>query len=401
MTFLVLFSGLMISCTAQNRPSDANFKQIAAAPEPIRTGAEQTERYLPLLELKKVALLINQTSIIPDASGKNHPLVDSLIQLNIDIRFLMTPEHGLKGLISAGDAIGDSKYGKAQNLQVYSLYGKNKKPQREWLDSVDCVVFDVQDVGCRFYTYLSTLYYLLEACGESGTDVIVLDRPNPNDTIDGPVLNSKFQSFVGMIQVPLLHGCTLGELAQMMKLEGWVKTEKPYNLTVIPCSGWKHGDSYSLPVSPSPNLRTDHAIRIYPSLCLFEATDISVGRGTDFPFEVLGHPLMEGDYEFTPQHCESATHPLQENKLCHGINLTDIPVEKGFHLQWLLDCHRQFSTPQSPTGWIKQTSFFDKLAGTDQLRLMIGQGKEEEEIRSSWQEDLKRFRITREKYLLY
>ncbi len=357
--------------------------------------------YLPLLEGKRVAMLVNQTSVVPDASGKNHSVTDSLIDLDIDIRFLMAPEHGLKGLVSAGDAVGDARYEKKQNLQVYSLYGKNKKPQREWLDSVDCVVFDIQDVGCRFYTYLSTLYYLLESCGESGTDVIVLDRPNPHDTIDGPLLDPKFQSFVGMVQVPLLHGCTLGELGQLMKGEGWVKQEKPYNLTVIPCRGWKHGDSYSLPVAPSPNLRTDHAIRIYPSLCLFEATDISVGRGTEWPFEVLGHPLMKGDFEFTPKHCESATHPLQENKLCHGYHLGGTHVEKGFHLQWLLDCHKQFSTAQNPTGWIKQNTFFDKLAGSDQLRLMIANGVSEEAIRASWQENLQQYRKTREKYLLY
>jgi len=346
-------------------------------------------------------MLVNQTSIVPDALGNNHSLVDSLIDLDVDVRFLMAPEHGLKGLVSAGDAVGDAKYEKKKNLQVYSLYGKNKKPKSEWLDSVDCVVFDIQDVGCRFYTYLSTLYYLLEACGESGTDVIVLDRPNPHDTIDGPILDPKFQSFVGMVPVPILHGCTLGELAQMMKGEGWVKTIKPYKLTVVPCQGWKHGDPYSLPVAPSPNLRTDHAIRIYPSLCLFEATEISVGRGTDWPFEVLGHPQMKGDFEFMPKHCESATHPLQENKQCRGHYLRDIEVEKGFHLQWLLECHRQFTTSQSPTGWIKQNTFFDRLAGTDQLRIMISEGKTEKQIRESWQEELNQYRIIRQKYLLY
>jgi len=401
LTVLALFLGQMTSCTAQNNSSETQSVAQEGHILPLQTGAEQMTEYLPLLQQKKVALLVNQTSVIPGPSGQNSSLIDSLIDLDIDVRFLMAPEHGLKGLASAGATIGDAKYDKKQSLQVYSLYGKNKKPQQAWLDSVDCVVFDIQDVGCRFYTYLSTLYYLLEACGESGTDVIVLDRPNPHDTIDGPVLDPKFQSFVGMIQVPLLHGCTLGELAQMMKGEGWVKTIKPYNLTVIPCQGWKHGDTYSLPVAPSPNLRTDHAIRIYPSLCLFEATDISVGRGTEYPFEVLGHPQMKGDFTFTPKHCESASHPLQENKLCHGYDLRPIIVDKGFHLQWLLDCHHQFKTAQSATNWIKQNTFFDRLAGTDQLRLMIADGKSEEEIRASWQKGLDQYKQIRSKYLLY
>ncbi len=398
---LAYFLVQMTSCTAQISNPDTKSEVTQSAQMPLRTGAEQMTKYLPLLQDKKVAMLVNQTSIVPDISSKNIPLVDSLISAEIDIRFLMAPEHGLKGILSAGATVGDARYGKLQDLQVYSLYGKNKKPQSEWLDSVDCVVFDIQDVGCRFYTYLSTLYYLLEACGETGTDVIILDRPNPQDTIDGPVLEPKFQSFVGMVPVPLLHGCTLGELAMMMKGEGWVKTVKSYNLTVIPCQGWKHGDDYSLPVAPSPNLRTDHAIRIYPSLCLFEATDISVGRGTDCPFEVLGHPQMNGEFTFTPQHCESATHPLQENKLCHGYDLRNITVEKGFHLQWLLDCHQQFATSQQPTGWIKQNTFFDRLAGTNQLRQMIAEGKSEEIIRSTWQENLTQYRNIRAKYLLY
>lgn len=391
----------MISCTAQNTHSELQSTTQIEPKEVIRTGSEQTASYLPLLEGKKVAMLVNQTSILSNAAGNNHSLIDSLIDLDVDIRFLMAPEHGLKGLISAGDAVGDAKYEKRQNLQVYSLYGKNKKPQREWLQSIDCVVFDIQDVGCRFYTYLSTLYYLLEACGETGTEVIVLDRPNPHDTIDGPVLDPKFQSFVGMVQVPLLHGCTLGELARMMKGEGWVKVEKDFPLTIIPCQGWKHGDPYSLPVAPSPNLRTDQAIRIYPSLCLFEATDISVGRGTDYPFEVLGHPMMTGDFEFTPKHCESATHPLQENKVCHGMSLRNVQVDKGFHLQWLLNAHQQFATQAQPTSWIKQNTFFDRLAGTDKLRLMIASEQSEDEIRASWQNELSQYRTIRQKYLLY
>lgn len=361
----------------------------------VLTGADQTECYLPLLKDKKVAMLVNQTSVVRNRQGELTSLVDSLINLDIDVRFLMAPEHGLQGLVSAGDPIGDTHYEKKKNLIVYSLYGKNKKPQAEWLKEVDIVVFDIQDVGCRFYTYLSTLKYLLEACGEQQKEVLLLDRPNPNDTIDGPMLKSAFQSFVGMIEVPLMHGCTLGEMAQMMIGEGWIGAQKP-KLTVIPCSGWQRGQSYSLPVAPSPNLRTDHAIRLYASLCLFEATDISVGRGTDWPFEVIGHPRLKGDFRFTPKSCAAATNPLQMNTLCHGYDLREADVPKGFHLDWLMQCISQLGP-----ACIKQKTFFDRLAGNDQLRLMITDGKTAAAIRASWQPELENYRKMRSKYLLY
>lgn len=403
---LSVISWQFCSCNAQNASEQSSPVHIITNTEPLKTGAERLDQYIPLLHGKRVAMLVNQTSIVPAADGSQTPLIDSLINLDVDVRFLMAPEHGFKGSVSAGDAVGDSHYEKRKNLQVYSLYGKNKKPQAEWLNDADCVIFDIQDVGCRFYTYLSTLYYLLEACGENDKEVIVLDRPNPHDTIDGPILDLKCKSFVGMIEVPLLHGCTLGELAKMMIGEGWIKHSQTGEvlrpkLTVIPCSGWHHGDAYSLPVAPSPNLRTDHAIRIYPSLCLFEATDISVGRGTDWPFEVLGHPQMKGDFEFTPVNCTSATHPLQENKLCRGFDLRNIDCEKGFHLRWLLACHQQFTSAAAPTSWIKQNRFFDRLAGTDQLRLQIASGLSESEIRESWQPALIKYRGMRQKYSIY
>ena len=409
LSILALFSGQMISCTAQNSGSTPATQIQVAPSEPTLTGAQRMEEYLPMLEGRKVALLVNQTSVVETESGRMVPLVDTLLECNIDVRFLMTPEHGLQGLVSAGDAVGDTRYGKRQDLPVYSLYGKNKKPRREWLEQADCVMFDVQDVGCRFYTYLSTLYYLVEACAESGTELIVLDRPNPHDTIDGPVLDLKFKSFVGMLPIPLLHGCTLGELARMMVGENWTSPniqtgstgKKSCQLTVVTCSGWNHGDDYSLPVAPSPNLRTDHAIRLYPSLCLLEATDVSVGRGTDWPFEVLGHPEMQGEFSFTPQSVIAATHPLQEGKQCKGLDLRQETVNKGFHLKWLQTVHRQLSTAEAPTGWIKQNSFFDRLAGTDRLRQQISAGLNEEEIRNSWQADLEQYKTIRKKYLLY
>lgn len=380
--FLTIFI-LFVSATAYLRAQN------------ISTGAERTELYVPLLKDKKVALLVNQTSVIEDHNGKKTLLVDSLINQNIDVRFLMAPEHGIKGLISAGDPVNDAHYKKKKDLTIYSLYGKNKKPQSAWLEQIDVVVFDIQDVGCRFYTYLSTLMYLLEACGEQGKQVIVLDRPNPNDTIDGPMLNPEFKSFVGMLPVPLMHGCTLGELAKMMIGEGWIGNRIP-DLTVIPCSGWKHGENYSLPIAPSPNLRTDHAIRLYASLCLFEATDISVGRGTDWPFEVIGHPHMKGSFSFTPKTCYAATNPLQMNKLCHGQDLRKINISKGFHLDWILLALKDLGP-----SCIKQPTFFDRLAGTNELREMLINGKSEKEIRASWQPALEQYRTIRERYMLY
>ena len=397
---LALFFVQMTSCTAQNNRTENNNATIQTISNDIQTGAQQTDEYFPLLKNRRVGLLVNQTSVVPDGQGQWISLVDTLRNAEMDVRFIMTPEHGYEGKISAGSTVDDSNYQKGNTLPIYSLYGKNKKPKAEWLDQVDCVVFDVQDVGCRFYTYLSTLYYLLQACGECGKEVIVLDRPNPNDTIDGPVLEDAFQSFVGMVRVPLLHGCTLGELAQMMVGEHWMGEQVP-TLHVVTADHWQHGDNYSLPIAPSPNLRTDHAIRLYPSLCLFEATDISIGRGTDYPFEMIGHPQMTGDFTFVPHHCQAASHPLQEDKECHGCDLREVNVEKGFHLQWLLACHEHFSAGDNAPYWVKQPKFFDRLAGTDRLRKQIDDHLSEEDIRASWQSELEAYRKLRQKYVLY
>ncbi|MBQ0056840.1 MAG: DUF1343 domain-containing protein [Bacteroidales bacterium] len=384
------------SCQARNTQHEpaAAATETASTEAHLLTGADRTDAYLPMLEGRRVAMLVNQTSVIAHDGGHT-AIVDSLISRDVDVRFLMAPEHGIKGLISAGDPVTDSHYQQKQNLKVYSLYGKNKKPQAEWLSQCDVVVFDVQDVGCRFYTYLSSLYYLLQACGEQHKEVIVLDRPNPNDTIDGPVLSDdRFRSFVGMVNVPMLHGCTLGEMAQMMVGEGWLGDCPKPKLTVITCQGWHHGQPYDLPIAPSPNLRTPHAIRLYPSLCLYEASDVSVGRGTDTPFEVVGKPgFAKGDYRFTPQPCEAATNPPHAGKLCQGYDLRTLDVSVGLHLDLLLLF--------ADTEWITQTKFFDRLAGTDQLRLMITQGRPEDEIRQSWQPDLLKYRAMREKYVLY
>ena len=400
MIFLAFFSWQISCCKVKNDPVICQTKAICEEDTIVKPGAEKLSQYLPLLKDKRVALLINQTSVVSNAHHDMVPLTDTLRASGVDIRFIMAPEHGLEGKISAGSTVADGQYKEDQALPIYSLYGKNKKPKKEWLDQIDCVVFDIQDVGCRFYTYLSTLYYLLQACGKQQKEVIILDRPNPNDTIDGPILTSSCQSFVGMIPVPLLHGCTLGELALMMVGEKWTEANAP-KITVITIDHWRHGQDYSLPIAPSPNLRNDHAIRLYPSLCLFEATDISIGRGTDWPFEVLGHPQMQGPFQFTPQHCQAASHPLQEGITCIGYDLRNTSMPKGFHLKWLIESRRQFSNDSNELSWIKQPTFFDRLAGTEQLREQLAEGLDEEAIRQSWQSDLDRYKSIRKNYLLY
>lgn len=361
----------------------------------VRTGADQTDKLIPLLEEKRVAMMVNQTSVLYRENGTHIHLVDSLISAGINLSFLMCPEHGLEGNIGAGYKVGDSRYAKLQSLPIRSLYGKNKKPQPEWLKECDVVVFDVQDVGCRFYTYISTLFYVLQACGEQQIPVIVLDRPNPNDTIDGPMLREGFSSFVGIVPVPLLHGCTLGEMAQMMIGERWIGDAIP-ELTVIKCEGWKHGDPWSIQIAPSPNLPNDHAIRLYPSLCLFEGTKVSVGRGTSFPFEVFGHPRMKGSFSFTPKSNKITLHPLQENVKCFGKDLRKVRATVGFDLQYLIHCSKQLGK-----GWITETRFFDLLAGSSELRQQLDKGMPEKEIRESWQAELNLYRNTRQKYVLY
>ena len=367
-----------------------NFQIFA---QKIETGADKLDEYLNSLEGMRVGLVVNQTSVISTPDNSYIPLVDSLLSHGVDIKCIMAPEHGYKGVAEAGEHLKNGK-DEQTGLKIYSLYGNTKKPQKEWMEDIDILIFDMQDVGARFYTYLSTLFYVMEACGEFDKELMILDRPNPNDTIDGPVLDPKFKSFVGIIPIPLLHGCTLGELAQMMNGEGWVKLTKP--LTVVTCSNWKHGDKYDCPVAPSPNLPNPHSINIYPSLCLFEGTSVSVGRGTSQPFECYGQPNMKGRFSFTPKPTKSNKNPLQNGKICKGEDLKNIGEIRGFNLKYLLNAYRQLGA-----GFITSASFFDKLAGTDKLRNQILSGKTEKEIRESWQADLKKYKEIRKKYLLY
>lgn len=365
------------------------------AAEPLQTGADRMELYLPMLAGRRVSLVVNQTSVVARGDGTYCPLPDTLAARGVQLRSLMAPEHGYRGTADAGRSVGHT-VDPATGVPVYSLYGRDKKPRAEWLQGVDVVVFDLQDVGTRFYTYLSTLFYVLQACGEQGVEVMVLDRPNPNDTIDGPMRDARHASFVGIVPIPLLHGCTLGELAQMMVGQRWTEAAAP-TLTIISCSGWRHGQPYALPIAPSPNLPSPQAIALYPSLCLFEGTEVSVGRGTPFPFQVYGHPSLNGPFRFTPRAGASNAHPLQQDKTCSGRDLRSVEAPKGFSLDYLMDVARQLGR----TAWVTRPDFFDLLAGTDRLRRQIAEGATAEEIRASWQADLADYRAMRRRYLLY
>lgn len=364
----------------------------------VITGAEQLDKYLPLLKNKRVVLAVNPTSMIRDMH-----LADSLRKLNVKITAIFAPEHGFRGNAEAG-ALIKSGVDKKSGLTVISLYGKHKKPTAQDLSKADIVVFDMQDVGARFYTYISTLHYIMEACAENNKPLLVLDRPNPNGFyVDGPVLDPKFSSFVGMHPVPIAHGMTIGEYAQMINGEGWLNKGMACKLTVIKAKNYDHNTRYVLPVKPSPNLPTMESVYLYPSLCLFEGTDFSLGRGTSTPFECVGKPgLKNGTYTFTPRPIKGiADNPPHVNKVCKGFLLTPFaknvfPSNPRIHLTWLIDLYQQ-DTAQATFF----TPFFDKLAGTDQLRLQIMAGKSEDEIRKSWQADLRKFRDIRLKYLLY
>lgn len=357
----------------------------------IRTGADQPSRYLPLLKGRKVGLVANPSSRV----GKQH-LLDYLLQNKVLVKKVFAPEHGFRGEAEAGAQIVDGKDPITQ-LPVLSLYGDQKQPSPEALKEMDLLVFDIQDVGVRYYTYISTLHYVMEACAQSGKPLIVLDRPNPNGAfVDGPLLEPALRSFVGLHPIPLLHGLTVGELAQMINGEKWLKNGV-CALTVVPVASYSHSSPYSLPVPPSPNLPNAQAVRLYPSLGLFEGTGISVGRGTDFPFQVIGQPdPATGPFQFTPVSLPGkAQHPMFENQLCYGWDLRSVPAG-GLNLDFLIGLYHQSSQPATFFN-----PFFDKLAGTAQLRTAIQAGQSEAQIRESWQAGLQAYKTLRQKYLLY
>lgn len=377
-------------------------------PEPIKTGADNFEKYYSLLQGKKVGVVTNQTGIVTRKVTTDHihqkqviddtlSLVDFLIEAKIDVKKIYAPEHGFRGTADAGELIKDGKDTKT-GLPIISLYGNNKKPKPEQLQGIDVLVFDLQDVGTRFYTYISSLHYIMEACAENNIPLIVLDRPNPNGGIvDGPILEAENQSFVGMHPIPVLHGMTIGEYAQMINGEKWLKNGVECKLTVIPCSNYTKAMEYGLPVKPSPNLPNDQSINLYASLCFFEGTNVSVGRGTDKQFQVYGSPFLpKTGYSFTPAPNEGAKDPMHNGKTCYGEDLTKIEKVNRLELKWLLKAYN--STEDKSKFFIP---FFTKLAGTKVLQQQIEKGVSEDDIRKSWQEGLKEFKLMRDKYLIY
>ena len=370
---------------------------INACAQPVETGAQQVEKYLPLLAGKHIAIVANQTSVI----GQTH-LVDSLLNSDISIRRVFGPEHGFRGKADAGEHLADN-IDAATSLPVVSLYGKHRKPTAADMDSLDLVIFDIQDVGVRFYTYISTLHYVMEACAENNVPLLVLDRPNPNGFyIDGPVLDTATtRSFVGMHPVPLVHGMTIGEYAMMINGEHWLSGGEICQLMVVPCRNYTHSTHYQLPIKPSPNLPTYRSVLLYPSLGLFEGTFMSVARGTEFPFEAIGHPDYNvATFRFTPHSVEGAKYPLFKDVLCRGYDLRQISTDSlesaaRINLKWLIDSYEYFLS--KPDFF---NSFLDKLAGPE-LRNQIKKGMTEAEIRQSWQDGLRDFQLIRKKYLLY
>lgn len=358
----------------------------------LKTGAEQTQNYLPLLQNKQIALVVNQTSTI----SQTH-LVDSLLQLNIKIKSIFAPEHGFRGDADAGAHVSNGK-DKKTGLPIISLYGNNKKPTPEQLKSIDLIIFDIQDVGARFYTYISTMHYVMEACAEQNIPLLILDRPNPNGMyVDGPVLDMNFQSFVGMHPIPVLHGLTVGELAQMINGEKWLKDKITCNITIIPCENYTHQTKYSLPIKPSPNLPNDQAIALYPSLCFFEGTIVSVGRGTDKPFQLYGHNSWKTNFSFIPKSTLGATNPPLKDQTCYGFDLSE-EQHKGFTLDYLIKAYQ--ITPDK-SSFISSSSFFNKLVGNGILSEQLKKGLSENEIRKTWETDLNNYKKLKEKYLLY
>jgi uncharacterized protein YbbC (DUF1343 family) len=400
--FKYLFMLLGFSACSQPSPAPqpSNVEtSIEAVAESLRLGAERTQEYLPLLKGKTVGIIANQTSTI----GRTH-LVDSLVELGIKIQSVFAPEHGFRGNASAGEKIKDG-VDKKTGLPILSLYGSNYKPSADKLKGLDIVIFDIQDVGARFYTYISTMSHMMEACAENGISMIVLDRPNPNGHyVDGPILEKESASFVGLHEVPIVHGMTVGEYAKMVNGEGWLKNGIKCNLTVVEMDNYNRNEVYELPIPPSPNLPNQKAIYLYPSLCFFEGTEVSEGRGTDKPFQQFGYPKMpNSNTSFTPKSIEGvAKYPKLENKKCSGLDLSTLPEDSlrnlgKINLNWLIVTYQSY--PQKDKFF--KADFFDKLAGSSVLREQIIAGKPEEEIRDSWEEELSEFVTIRDNYLIY
>lgn len=396
--FVLIICAVVTACSSGSSAKE-NSNQSNNAPSSdteILPGADQLEEYLPLLKGKKVGIMGNQTSVV----GDKH-LVDVLLENEVDVKFAFAPEHGFRGDIERGEKVSndvDEKTG----LPLHTLYGKNEKAD-SIVNSIDVMIFDLQDVGARFYTYITSMHRVMQLAVNNGKKVIVLDRPNPNgDQVDGPVRkDDKFKSNISYHKIAMIHGLTVGELAKMINGEGWLENGEQVDLTVIPVKNYDHSMKYELPVIPSPSLPNYTSVRLYMSLCLFEGTDISIGRGTDWPFQVVGYPdPVFGDFTFTPgTRPGMAAHVEQQDELCYGIDLRDVDAEnEKFTLKYLIDFYNKADFKDE---FFARPEFFDKLAGTDQLRKQIIAGKTEEEIRESWKDELDAYKEMRKKYLLY
>ena len=409
----ILRIGLMLvltlsACKAKNQLANTNPDEKLKVEKPkekpiyeftytmvkeILVGADDSQKYLPILKNKKIGVLTNQSGVLKNGTH----LVDFLISNNVNIQSIFAPEHGFRGVADAGEHIIDGKDAKT-GLPIISLYGDNKKPKLEQLAGIEIIIFDLQDVGARFYTYISSLHYLMEACSENNIQLIILDRPNPNgNIIDGPILENQFESFVGMHPIPILHGMTIGEYAQMINGEKWLKNGVKCQLEIIKCKNYKHSSTYDLPVKPSPNLPNSQAVNLYASLCLFEGTNVSIGRGTEQQFQVYGAPtLANTGFQFIPIPNFGAKEPLYKNQICYGEDLSKINKVDKLELKWLISA---FSQTQDKVKFFN--SFFTKLSGTKKLQQQIEAGISEVEIRNSWQKGIIKFKKMRAKYLIY
>lgn len=393
---VMLFAGAW-SAAAQCKPAECCKETCCSKTDSVIVGAARTDMYLPILEGKRVALLSNHTGMV----GNKHT-VDIMLENGVKVTTLFSPEHGFRGTADAGEHVS-SGVDKPTGLPIASLYdGKSRTPAKEVMDAFDVLVVDIQDVGLRYYTYYCTMVDLMNASAKYGKEVVVFDRPNPNGMyVDGPILDMKYESGVGRLPITVVHGLTMGEIALMANGEGWLKDGAKVPLTVIPCQNYTHQTRYRLPVAPSPNLRTMLSIYLYPSTCYFEATPVSLGRGTDFPFEAYGHPDMKNrDFEFTPRSVPGAKNPPQLDNLCHGVDLRGIDEEaaiaQGINLEYLIDAYRDLNM-----GDDFFRSFFEKLIGRGDIRQMIENGASADEIKATWADDVARFKVQRAPYLIY
>ena len=395
--FICFFS--TSSCTKAQEQAEHTTTAIEQTEAKVIVGAEQLDRYMPMILGHSIGMVVNQTSMV-----NNEHLVDKLVSEGLTIKAVFAPEHGFRGTADAGEKVQngvDLKTG----IPIVSLYGTNRKPTPKQLEEISLIIFDIQDVGARFYTYISTLEYVMEACAEQGIPLLILDRPNPNGHfVDGPMLDLAYQSFVGRQQIPVVHGMTVGEYAQFLNGEQLLKNGVQTDVTVITSKNYTHNTHYELPVAPSPNLPNQQSILLYPSLCFFEGTNMSIGRGTNKQFQLLGAPNYTGSFEFMPVSMPGAKYPKFENEICFGEDLSAIPITElqnkaQLNISYLVDAYKYFSANNQE--FFLPNNFFDKLAGSNELRRQLEAGYDEFKIRSSWQPDLQLFKEVRKQYLLY